>query len=247
MHTLSRIPSIFLVVLLGLLTGCTTMGVERVSKLQANSKIVTLSLMGGTLAIRHIGTTIFQNEKNDLDVTNWQIDAYSESKAAQLVRGGGRFAVIDAKTDEARKAVGGLDTDLWTSGATIKGGAGSIVTFANNAGAEYVLVLGPAQLGDPFFGTNQAFSGYGIYQRSMFWSKKAVNYLTMRIVLFDGKTGEEIARTHGFISSPRPENEWMESDKLIPDGINSLNTRNAITQLIDNTLRKGVAELKLVQ
>ena len=82
---------------------------------------------------------------------------------------------------------------------------GEAAQKAKDAGADYVLLVGPSQPGDPFFGTNQSISGYGIYQRSVFMSRRGINFLTIRVALLDGKTGAEIARTYGNPSSPRAE------------------------------------------
>jgi hypothetical protein len=229
-----------------LLFGCATVGVERVEQLKPGTKITPLSLMGDKLAIRHIGTTVFQNERRDLELPSWQIDSYTEAAAARAIRQGARFSVIQTETATARKSAGKLGHDFWTSAAVIEGGPESITRLAREAGAEYVLVMGPSQLGDPFFGTNQSFSGYGVGQRSFLGSKRAVNYLTMRVVLLDGKDGKEVARTHGFLSSPRAAGDWMESESLALTEGNAATTKSAIESLIDAVLAKGLTDLTLI-
>lgn len=228
-----------------ILAGCATTGVERVSQIRPGTTVTPLSLMGDVLAIRHVGTTVFQNESRDLDVAAWAIDKSAEAAAVRLMRNGGKLAVVTVETDNARRQAGKLGTNFWTSGATLQGGPESIIILARQAGADYVLVMGPVQLGDPFFGTNQAFSGYGIYQRSAFGSKRAINYLTMRVVLFDGLSGEEVARTHGHFSSPRGDADWMASESLQPDGANAANTKSTVERLIETALQKSLTDLRL--
>jgi hypothetical protein len=237
---------IIALLLTAFLAGCATVGVEQVEKLQPGTKVVPLSLLGNVLAIRHVGTTVFQNKRRDLDVTDWQIDNFGESIAARIIRDGHKFVALEADTKEARNSAGKLVSDFWTSKAGLQGGPDSVIRLAAKAGADYILVLGPSQLGDPFFGTNQAFSGYGVYQRSVFGSKRAINYLTMRVVLLDGKSGTEVARTHGFLSAPRTEASWMDSENLNLSMDNTQETKSGIQTLVQTVLRKAMADLKLI-
>jgi hypothetical protein len=239
--------AILLLIVVALVSGCATVGVERVEQLKSGTTIAPLSLMRDSLGIRHVGTTIIQNERRDLDVAQWRIDEYTEVTVARLIRDGQKFSVIPADTNEARKKAGELGSDFWIGGPVLQGGSGSVTEFAKDVGADCVLVVGPIKLEDPFFGTNQSFSGYGIYQRSVLGFKRAINYLTMRLVLFDGKSGAEVARTHDHLSAPRSDADWMESEKLALTESNATSTKSGIEQLIERMLKKGLTELKLVQ
>jgi hypothetical protein len=230
-----------------LLFGCATVGVEKVEQLKPGTTIVPLSLMGDKLAICHIGTTVFQNELRHLELPSWQIDAYAEAAAASAIRQGSRFSITRTDTATARKSAGTLSFNVWTSAISIEGGLESVTRLARDSGAEYVLVIGPSQMGDSVFGTNQSFSGYGIGQRSFLGLKRAVNYLTMRVVLFDGKDGKEVARMHGFLlSSPRAAEDWVESENSSLTESNAGTTRLAIESLIDKGLTKSLTDLKLI-
>src|SRR3954468_13467387 len=55
-------------VMVVVLSGCATVGVEQIEQLKPGTAVVPLSLLGDTLAIRHVGTTVFQNERRDLRV-----------------------------------------------------------------------------------------------------------------------------------------------------------------------------------
>jgi hypothetical protein len=223
-------------------TGCATVGSEKVEQLKPGTTIAPVSVMGDSLALRQTGTKVFQNEKRDLDVANWGIDRHAESRAGKAVGGKGKFQVTQPDTEQVRKTLK-LQEDFWTGATKIPGGTGSVSAFAKESGADYVLLIGPAPMGDPFMGTNQSLSGYGIYQRTFIGMKRALNFITMRTILLDGKTGEEVARTQCVVSAPRQESEWLEPNKVSQpnDG-----TRNGIEKLFDEALRKCLGNLNLV-
>jgi hypothetical protein len=222
--------------------GCATVGSEKVDQLKSGTTIAPVSVMGDTLALRQTGTTVFQNEKRDMDVASWGIDRHAELLAGKAVVGKGKFQVAERNTDNVRKTVK-LQEDFWTGSTKIQGGSGPVSQFAQDAGADYVLLIGPAPMGDPFMGTNQSLSGYGIYQRSFIGMKRALNFITMKAILVNGKTGGEVARTQCVVSAPRPESEWLEPNKVtqVNDG-----TRSGIEKLFDEALRKCLGNLNLV-
>ena len=230
-----------------LLFGCAAVGVQKVEQLKPGTTIVPLSLMGDKLAIFHIGTTAFQNYLRHLEFPSWQIDAYAEAAAASAIRQGSIFSVPRTDTATARKSAGTLSFNAWTSAISIEGGPESITRLARDSGAEYVLVIGPSQMRDNIFGTEQPFSGYGILQRSFLGLERAVNYLTMQVVLFDGIDGKEVARMLGFhLNSPRAAEDWLESKNSSLTESNANTTRLAIESLIEKGLTKSLTELKLI-
>jgi hypothetical protein len=92
-------------------------------------------------------------------------------------------------------------------------------------------------------GTHEPLSGYGIYQRSFrvyqpafVGLKRAVSFLTMKVMLLDGRSGAPVARTQCALSAPRPQNS------IQPDE----GTRADIEKLVEGALRKCLAGLKLV-
>lgn len=236
----------FLVLALSfLLSACATVGTERVAKLENNTRITPLSLMGATLSIRGIGTTVFQNARAVAEVPEWEIDKYAESVAAKALTDFKRLAVLhpdSAHFHSIKPIIGSIAV-----GTKFEGGADSIVAFAKEANADVVLVLLPALYGDPYFGTNQAFSGYGIYERGFLGTKNAVNYVTMRVAVFDGRTGEEIARTSGYISDRRPSSDWMEFENLVMSDQNRSTTQQSIRRLIGELLARLLSDMKLGQ
>ncbi len=220
-------------------------GVDRVQRLAPGSKIVVLSLLGDKLAIRYVGTTVFNNRQHDADVSDWRIDQYAQSEANEIINISGKFIAIDANTEQARQAAGSLVSNSFTGSVKVEGGTASIVQLAQATGAQYVLMLGPSFMGDPYFGTNQFFSGYGIYERVLMSSKNAINFLTLRVALFDGRSGAEIARTESFLGSSRTGPDWMESFDLELTDENSRNTKDSVVAMIVKLLHKELLELKL--
>jgi hypothetical protein len=233
-------------ILIGFVTGCVTAGVERIEQLEPATKVVLLSLMGDKLAMHYAGTTIFQYASRDIDVTTWQIDKHTESVAVRLLHDGGKVTVTSTDTERARKMAGALTGDLWTGAPKLQGGTESVTNLAKEAGADFVLVVGPSLHGDPFFETMLPIGGYGIYQRSILFYDRAINYVTMRTVLFDGRNGEEVARTRCYLSAPRSDSDWMERGNLNLTQADEPRTRSSIEQLIERGLRECFLRLKLV-
>ena len=221
------------------LAACATVGGEKVDQLKPGTAMAPISLMGDTLAMREVGTTIFQNQRRDVDVASWHIDRHAESLAGQLVKSKGKFTIAQADTEPLRKTVK-LSEDFWSGSNKIKAGGEALAAFVAQSKADYVLVIAPGVMGDPFMGTNQTISGYGIYQRSIVGLKRSMNFITMRAVLLDGKSGEELARTQCAVSTPR--SDWLDGDRMAKA---SDEMRSGIEKLFEGGLRKCLASLNL--
>jgi hypothetical protein len=240
--TMTRIVSLLLCVVLA---ACATSGAENVERLAAGAKIVPLSLMGDTFSIQYIGTMVFQNERRDLPEPHWQVDKRTEALAARLVSRGGRFTSEAVDATSARQAANKLEDDLWNGKAATEGRAGELLAFATSVRADYLLVIRPAPLGDPFFNTNQAFVGYGIGERTFFGSKRGINFLTLQVALLHAKDGKEVAQTFGFVNSRRSDDDWLEPGSLSPSEANLTSTQAAIESLFDTLMATRLRELKL--
>lgn len=238
-----KLRNLLLMIPVALVTGCTTVGADRVAKPKT---IAPISLMGNTLSIRLTGPT-FKDEHREIDVSQWDIDQYTENTAAQLIRDGQKFRVVNIER------VNGLEKSIkfkswsWTNGPTLQGGSGSIRNLAKNVGADYILVIAPYSRMDPFLQTSEYLSGYGIYQNSTLEMKRAINYVMAGIILFDGSTGDEVAKTKVPISLPRSAADWMEGDKLALIENNAKYSKSAIKQLIENMLNIDLIQLRIVK
>lgn len=232
--------------LIVLLTGCATVGSDKVALQPQNTKIVAVSLMGNQLKIRHVGTTIFSNAKHDLDVANWNIDQQIEDDADAFLQGGGKFVVVKPASMDYRDKFGVPKKSLWSGTIPLDHMKEGAQLVAKESGADLVVLVREAEYGDPFFGTNQQFSGYGIYQRSFFFSKQAINFVTMNVIVFDGKTGTSIAGTRQFTSGPREGMDWIEGEDLNLSKENEAKSKTNLFQLVQNLLKKSLVELKAV-
>ncbi|MDD1622546.1 MAG: hypothetical protein LUQ11_13805 [Methylococcaceae bacterium] len=261
---------IIALMLSALLAGCMTVGQERVEKLPSGAKLVPLSLLGNAMPIIDIGMTIFQCEQNNaeafqceqnygqnkpdvvqykqnrLDVTDWQMDSFIETTAARIVRDGKKFDALESSPKGASVNVGKLVNDFWANEGELRGGSVNVMTLAKETGADYILVLGPLESIDPFFGTNETLSGYGVFQRSMFGIRRAINYLMMRVILLDGKTGKEIAHSVASLNAPRANNNWMESGNLMLSADDTKQTKASLQALTSTLLQKALVDLKLI-
>lgn len=226
------------VILTASLVGCATVGDDKVQQLRSGTTIAPVSVMGDAFAVRQVGATVFQNEKRDVDVTQWGFDRHTETVAGQLVSGKGKFQVAQADAGGIRKTIK-LQEDFWSGSNKIKGGAGPLASFAAQSKADYVLLIAPTTTGDPFMNSNQTIAGYGIYQRSFLGLKRSMNFITLRAILVDGKSGEEIARTQCVASTPRE--DWLEPSSFTP----SEGTRAGVQKLVEDGLRKCLSSLNL--
>jgi len=221
------------------LAGCAATGAERFSP---GLTVAPVSLMGDHLAVRDVGASALQDYRREVDVTHWHIDRHAESVAGKVVGDTGRFRIAQADTEPLRRTVK-LKEDPWTGGTRIPTRSESLAAFARQSAADYVLLIGPASMGDPFLGTDEQLSGYGIYQRSLRITqpafvamKRAFSFLAMKVLLLDAKSGEPVARAQCALGAPR-----QESDRTTPsDG-----ARAEIETLVEAALRKCLGTLKL--
>lgn len=214
-------------VLCAALAGCATTGVDQLEGFRPGLTLALFSLMGDHLAVRDVGASALQDYRGDLDVGHWHIDRHAESVASKVVGDSGK-----------------LRDDPWTGGTRIQAASGSLAAFARESAADYVLLVGPASMGDPFLGTDEQLSGYGIYQRSLritqpafLGVKRAFSFLAMKVLLLDGKSGEPIARAQCALGAPRQESQrTMRADE---------GARADIETLVEAALRKCLGALKL--
>ena len=98
-------------------------------------------------------------------------------------------------------------------------------------------------MGDPFLGTDEQLSGYGIYQRSLRITqpafvamKRAFSFLAMNVLLLDGRSGEAVARAQCALGAPRQERARLGRAE---------EARADIETLVEAALRKCLGTLKL--
>ncbi|HSH53993.1 MAG: hypothetical protein ACAH10_14690 [Methylophilaceae bacterium] len=228
-----------------MLSGCATLGGDKLLLKTAGTKVVVVSLLGNQMYIQHAGTTVFSNQKREVDVASWSLDQFVEDKANALIETGSKFTVVKAKADGYRQKFGSLEQNFWTGDRKYQNQAEGLHALATESGADLVIIISPIEYGDVFFSTNQLVSGYGIYQRSFLRSQSAVNFMTMAVHVMDAKTGEEVSSKAHYASSKRNDQDWIEGESLPLSTENELLTRQAITLLAQDLLEKELAELQL--
>lgn len=239
-----------LIVVFGLLSGCATVGSERVTQLPTTTKIVALSLMGDNLEVDHIGLlgNIFTYAYSDIDVSAWKVDEYTEKIAVSMLSEDRKFTALLADTTRVRKHAGSITVHWWFNTRKLKVSSSAVKELAKEAGGDFVLVTHPVTFIDPFFGANIGLFGYGIYQsRPLHFFPRAVNYVTMRIALFDGATGAEVAWTDIYQSKPRSDSAWMKPKNFVLKQSDETSTRASIEEMIKNLLQKGLTDLNLLR
>jgi hypothetical protein len=227
-------------VLCAALAGCAATDLER---LRPGLTFAPVSLMGDHLAVHDVGASALHDDRRDVDVAHWRIDRHAESIVSKVVGDTGKFRIAQADTEPLRKSVK-LKEDPWTGGTRIRAASGSVAAFAKRSAADYVLLIGPASMGDPFLGTDEQLSGYGIYQRSLRITqpafvglKRAFSFLAMKVTLLDGKSGEAVARAQCALGAPRQESDRaMRADE---------DARAEIETLVEAAVRKCLGTLKL--
>jgi len=240
---LAILISSFIIVLL--LSGCATMGADKVAVKPQGTKLVVVSLMGNQMHIQHVGTTVFNNQKRDVDVEPWGIDQHIEDKANTLISASNKFSVVKATSADYRQQFGSLEQNFWTGNRKYSHQAEAIKALATASDAELVVMITPAEYGDVFFSTNQQVSGYGIYQRSFVFTNNAINFMTMAVHVIDAKTGEDVATASSYASSKRDDKDWIEGESLPLTSDNEMLTKAALLELSQDLLVKQLTELNL--
>ena len=196
------------------ISGCAAVRPDFLPETMTGKTLVVMSTVGNQMRLQHIGTTIFQNEYDFHDVTDWDVDTTLERIASELILRDGRFSVRTAAHEGSRAMLEGVGRD-WTNTPIYGYGERKEKTrrAARQEQAELVLLLAPMKLYDVFFQTSEFVPGYGIYQRSFLLTKtRHVRYATLQMVLYDGETGEEITWASNFESAFLDGEAWTPGE-----------------------------------
>jgi hypothetical protein len=192
--------------------GCETVSSSQLSESAAQNikRVGVVSIAGDTLFHDHVGVTAFGNKVQTFDVTEWALDNNWESKIETAVQSAGEFEVVDIVVDREE-----------LKSAYPSGEKGIIATYripkfkritedlkkiASENGVDALIILA----GDAaeLYGTNQVLENFGVLVSGrIFSSATAQIYMTAKIYLIDGATGEVLAKRwlaekHGLFSSP---------------------------------------------
>jgi hypothetical protein len=188
------------------LAGCaTTASID--PKARTFQRVGVLSVAGTHLTRMNVGITVFGNEREELDVSDWNLDqAFARTVAEALREKTSLDVVVLGPAPESLKSVfrssslGHVAVDMDSRWGQAEEPFRALAS-ANNVDALVVLV--PRTSGDYFNLTNQILRGFGIYTRSLGErTQTAVLHLISRVVVVSGKTGKVIG--HVPVSSVQP-------------------------------------------
>lgn len=231
------------------LAACSAVGMDNIRRIPAGARVLPVSILGERMALRQAGDSVLRHRRRELDVSDWQVDDYAEKAVARLLATRSRFATVRAGPDTVRRHLGSTRVDFdsgeWRFGA----GKAGMAALAGASGADYVLVVGPDPLaGDPYYDTTEAITGYGIYQREVRGERAGLVFLVARVVLFDGRTGAELASAYGPTNINRPAAYWLDVDAPVNLRDHRLvAARASLEELIDTTLAEHFEDLALVR
>lgn len=178
-----------------LLSGCmTTRGLTPPPDAKAKTWVV-VSTMGNTANFHHIGFTVFNNVRNKINTTTWNLDAQVE-EAVQKERSTIKWGKLDITSDERHKLANIKPEQL--TGIFSAGDRDDAIAFlAKKCNCDYALVISPMRTDDHITLTNQNLDGYGVHQRADIRGDTAYIFANYSIVLLAPKTGTEYGFNYG--------------------------------------------------
>ena len=228
------------VVVLGLLLGgCATVPVD----IPRGTRIAPVSLVGSEMEFRFVGTTFLTNVSGKIDVRHWSVDKHIEATATKLILRKGYYPVEAGDTAQARLQASVKNQPFIRFGATAATPSEeSAREVAKAGGADYLLVIAATDIHppDPFFGTNQSISGFGIYQRELFGQRQAIYFARLEVMLLDGRTGSAVGTRLVFSSKDVSANRWIDPEGTIPKAKDLSHAESPVLSLLSDVVGRGL-------
>lgn len=182
------------------LAGCATQQ-TRISDDVASkiNRVAVISMTAKTFTRQYTGLTVFGNEKEEIDISDWKIDAqYEEQIREQLKKGYGFDAVAAPYSEADFSHVNDLNGP-WDApafwGPNWDAIEAATKSYCASNSLDAVFVLARTKTSDIIAGTNQFFGGAGIYSRGPM-GKTAVLHLISKMALLDCATAKPLAVRH---------------------------------------------------
>ena len=208
MNTLSKVT---ILVIITILSGCAGMGAQKVLELEDNQKILVISSMGNEFDLLSVGTTVFSNESKSIPVNGWYVDDHIEKSISELSEKS-RFDIKSQEILPLKNPPPVFMTSLWTLQIDFNGIKDHIFSFAKEKEYDLILFVNSFEDEDTIFGTNQYYSGYGLYKRTFLSSSRTVIYARVSVNLYDVNTQKKVTGTWDTIS--RPCSDYISYEKL---------------------------------
>lgn len=173
-----------------------------------------VSAMGNTANLSHTGTTVFNNARNTLDATVWDVDRRVEAQAMKQ-RPSLKWQKIEWNPEE-RKLIAEIKpeshTGIFSAGARKE----AVSLLAGRCNCDLAIIVAPLRTEDYIYGTNQQIDGYGVFQRGLLGRPDmAFAYANYSVLLLDVKRGEELGTAFNRLHTSLPFSLDKERD-LVP-------------------------------
>jgi len=163
---------------------------------QRIQRLAVISVTAQVFTRKYTGMTVFGNEREELDISGWQIDAeYEEQIAAELMRIRGSRP-IKAPYQVADflpvNKISGIYLSSMYDGANWESTEGSTKAYCAKHNLDGVLLVASTSVPDFLTGSNQFLSGAGFYVRGPMRGV-SVMHLMSKLALLDCATGKPLA------------------------------------------------------
>lgn len=192
------IPKAFYTVSFSLIMcACTTAPVP-VSREAANRihRVAVISTTANVFTRQYTGLTVFGNEKEEIDISDWKIDTKYEEQLAIELEKLPELTVVRAPYSQAEFSPVNSLNGPWDAPGFWGPNWGAIETATRNyclANAlDAILIVAKAKTNDFLGGTNQSFGGTGVYVRGP-GGKVSIMHLISKIALLDCTTAKPLA------------------------------------------------------
>jgi hypothetical protein len=158
-------------------------------------RVAVISTTGKTFTRQYTGLTVFNNEKEEIDVTDWRIDEQYEEELRGVLEKEFGVTVVRAPYPVTEFLHVNDLNGAWD--APVNWGPNwdkiTAVTqsYCTANALDGLLVLARSKTSDYIAGTNQSFGGIGIYGRGPA-KTSAVLHLVAKLGLLDCKTGKPL-------------------------------------------------------
>ncbi len=200
MHTLpfaEKLKAVVSISMAASLIGCATKSTpitnDAASKI---TRVAVVSMTAKSFSRQYTGLTVFGNEKEEIDISDWKIDAaYEDQIRTQLKNDFGINAIVAPYSEQEFSRVNDLNGP-WDApafwGPNFEAIASATKNYCTSHSLDAILVLAKAKSEDFIAGTNQYFGGAGIYSRGPI-AKTANLHLISKVALMDCATAKPLA------------------------------------------------------
>jgi hypothetical protein len=180
-----------------IISGCATPPAPLTSEAAAHiHRVAVVSQTAGVLTRQYTGLTVFGNEREEKNISDWNVDAEYESQIAQEVEKNFGLSVVKTPYPAADFAHVNDLNGPWDAPAYWGPNWGAIEGAAKNYCAanslDAILVLARAKTYDFLAGSNQYFGGAGVYVRGP-GNGTSVLHLIAKLALIDCTSATPLA------------------------------------------------------